>query len=180
MLPYELPNGCVLRLLEECDAEELERTISANREYLGRWLPWVGVTSGVESRLAFIRTSLQQAAADDGFVAAVVDDGAIIGTIGFHRIDWVNRATSIGYWLAEDHQGRGTMTEAVSALVAHAFGAWRLHRVEIRVAVGNERSARIPLRLGFAEEGVLRGAERHGDSYLDLRVFSLLATERPT
>jgi ribosomal-protein-serine acetyltransferase len=69
------------------------------------------------------------------------------------------------------------MTEAVRALTAHALGPWRLNRFEIRVAVGNERSAAIPLRLGFVEEGVLREAERHGDRYLDLRVFSLLARD---
>jgi ribosomal-protein-serine acetyltransferase len=177
MLPYELPNGCILRQLELRDAEELDRAIAANHAYLARWLPWVRTTSGIESRRQFIRASRQQAATDDGFTAAIVDGGAIVGTIGFHRVDWLNRATSIGYWLSEDRQGRGTMTEAVRALTGHAFGAWRLHRVEIRVAVGNDRSAAIPLRLGFTEEGVLRGAERHGDRYLDLRVFALLATE---
>jgi ribosomal-protein-serine acetyltransferase len=177
MLPHELPGGCVLRAFEERDAEELDRVIEANRVYLARWLPWVEAENGVESRREFIRSTRRQALAHDGFVAAIVDDGAIVGTIGFHRVDRVNRATSIGYWLAEDRQGRGTMTEAVRALTAHALGAWRLNRVEIRVAVGNERSAAVPLRLGFLEEGVLREAELHGDRYLDLRVFSMLARD---
>jgi len=177
MLPYGLSGGCLLRAFEERDAADLDRVIEANHDHLARWLPWVEAEHGVEARRAFIRASRRQAAADDGFVAAIVDGGAIVGAIGFHRVDRVNSATSIGYWLAEDRQGRGTMTEAVRALTAHAFGSWGLNRVEIRVAVGNERSAAIPLRLGFTEEGVLRGAERHGDGYLDLRVFSMLAWE---
>jgi len=180
MLPHRLPGGCLLRAFEERDAAELDRVIEANRDHLAPWLPWVEGERGVESRREFIRASHRQAAADDGFVAAIVDEGAIVGTIGFHRVDRVNRVTSIGYWLAEDRQGRGTMTEAVRALTAHAFGGWRLNRVEIRVAVGNERSAAIPRRLGFLEEGVLRAAERHGDRYLDLRVFSMLARDWAT
>jgi ribosomal-protein-serine acetyltransferase len=180
MLPYELPGGCLLRAFEERDAEEFDRVIEANRDHLAPWMPWVEAEHGAEARREFIRATRRQAAADDGFVAAIVDDGAIVGTIGFHRVDRVNRATSIGYWLAEDRQGRGTMTEAVRVLTAHALGEWRLNRVEIRVAVGNERSAAIPLRLGFVEEGVLREAERHGDRYLDLRVFSMLARDRAT
>jgi ribosomal-protein-serine acetyltransferase len=45
------------------------------------------------------------------------------------------------------------------------------------VAVGNVRSAAIPRRLGFTEEGVLRQAERHRDGYKDNTVFSILADE---
>ncbi len=69
------------------------------------------------------------------------------------------------------------MTEAVRALVEHAFGEWQLNRVEIRVAVGNERSAAIPERLGFVREGVLRQAERHADGFKDNVVYSALASE---
>ncbi len=52
---------------------------------------------------------------------AIVQEGRIVGVAGFHRIDWTARATSIGYWLAEDHQGAGTMTLAVRALVDYAI-----------------------------------------------------------
>src|SRR5439155_11484479 len=150
--------------------------VAANRAYLAQWLPWVP-TSGRTEALQFIRATLQQVADNDGFAAAIVDGEAIIGTIGFHHIDWNHRWTSIGYWLAEDRQGRGTMTEAVSVLTGYAFDVWRLNRVEIRVAVGNDRSAAIPERLGFVEEGILRQAERHGDSFKDIRVYSMLTTE---
>jgi ribosomal-protein-serine acetyltransferase len=177
VLPLELPGGCVLRLFEEADAEALERTVEANRAYLAEWLPWAGTTFGAEARREFIRRAARQHAAGDGFQAAIADAGEIAGAVGFHAIDRVHSATSIGYWLAADRQGRGIVTAAVRALVAHAFDVWGLHRVEIRVAVGNERSAAIPRRLGFVEEGVLRGAERFGDEYKDLRVFGLLATD---
>jgi ribosomal-protein-serine acetyltransferase len=69
------------------------------------------------------------------------------------------------------------MTETVRALVDHAFGVWELHRIEIAAAVDNARSRAIPQRLGFREEGVRRDAERHGDRYLDLVVYGLLATD---
>jgi ribosomal-protein-serine acetyltransferase len=65
----------------------------------------------------------------------------------------------------------------VRALTAHAFEVWDLNRVEIRAATGNARSAAIPLRLGFVEEGVARQSERHGDSYKDLVVYSMLAAD---
>jgi ribosomal-protein-serine acetyltransferase len=69
------------------------------------------------------------------------------------------------------------MTEAVRALVDHAFGPWRLERVEIAAAVDNARSRAIPERLGFREEGVRRRAERVGDRWLDHAVYAMLASD---
>ncbi len=177
MLPYELPGGLRIRLVEDNDVDELCRVVDANRAYLAEWLPWAG-ESGLETALDFVHRAQAQAEANDGFQANIVDfEGAIVGFIGFHTIDWANRATSIGYWLAEDRQGRGTMTEAVRALTTHAFTVWGLNRVEIRVAVGNERSAAVPERLGFVREGVLRQVERHANGFRDNVVYSMLTGE---
>jgi ribosomal-protein-serine acetyltransferase len=175
-----LPSGRRLRLFEESDAGEMYALTDRNRAHLEPWLPWVPTTLAPAHSLAFIRMARKQFAADEGMHFGILDeDGAIIGTVGFHRFDWQNRATSIGYWLSADHQGRGVMTEAVRALVDHAFGERDLHRIEISAAVGNARSRAIPERLGFREEGVRRDAERHGERYLDLVLYAMLAPDWP-
>lgn len=177
MLPLELPGGYRLRHVEEGDADGIWQVVDANRDHLGEWLPWVPLSSP-ETIRDFIGRARMQAAADDGFQAVILDpSGAVAGFIGFHSVDWNNRATSLGYWLAEGQQGRGTMTQAVRALTALAFEEWGLNRVEIRVAPANARSGAIPKRLGFVKEGVLRQAERHGDEFKDSAVYSMLADE---
>jgi ribosomal-protein-serine acetyltransferase len=177
MLPIELPGGFCLRYVEEGDAEAIYGVVHANRAHLGEWLPWVPYSS-LESIADFIGRARRQAEDDNGFQAVIEDpSGGVAGFIGFHAVDWNNRATSLGYWLVADQQGRGTMTEAVRALTALAFDEWQLNRVEIRVAPGNEWSAAIPERLGFVKEGVLRQAERHGDRFEDSVVYSMLAAE---
>jgi ribosomal-protein-serine acetyltransferase len=165
-----------LRRLEESDADELYRLTDANRAYLARWLPWAGAQTR-EGTLEFIRMIRKQEAANDGFQAALISEGRIVGMIGFHGVNWPHGSTTIGYWVAEVHQGRGLVTRAVRTLVDHAFGVWDLHRVEIQAAVGNHRSRAIPERLGFREEGVRREAERIGDRYHDLVVYAILAPE---
>jgi ribosomal-protein-serine acetyltransferase len=174
---FELTDDCHLRLLEEADAEEVYGLVERNRAYLAQWMPWAAEQT-LERTLAFIRTAKRRAAENNGFEAAIVLDGRIIGALGFPGVDWVARSTSIGYWLGEEHQGRGLMTRAVRALIDHAFGEWELHRVEIRAAADNRRSRAIPERLGFEHEGLLREAERVGERYLDLVVYGLLARER--
>jgi ribosomal-protein-serine acetyltransferase len=168
-----LSDDCHLRPLEERDAGELYRLVEANRAYLAEWMPWAAEQT-LEGTTAFLRATEQRQAANNGFEAALILDGRIVGAAGFPGVDWVAGGTSIGYWLDEGHQGRGLMTAAVRALVDHAFGEWDLHRVEIQAAVDNRRSRAIPERLGFVEEGIRREAERVGDRYLDLALYGMV------
>jgi ribosomal-protein-serine acetyltransferase len=173
---FALPDGCQLRLLAETDAEELHGLVEANRAYLSRWMPWAAEQTP-EGTLEFIRLTRRQAADNNGFQSAIVCEGRIIGVVGFHNVERVHRSASIGYWLDEQHQGRGIMTRAVQALMRYAFNEWKLNRVEIRAATDNRRSRAIPERLGLREEGVLREAERVGERYNDLVVYAMLASE---
>ena len=171
-----LDERCHLRLLEENDADELYALIAANREMLARWMPWAA-TQTREDVLDFIRRGRRQWAANEGFQAGVIEDGALAGSIGFGALSWPNRSVAIGYWLGAAAQGRGTMTRAVAALVRYAFEIYRLHRVEIRVGTENGRSRAIPERLGFTHEGTLRGAEWLNERFIDHAVYGLLVQE---
>jgi ribosomal-protein-serine acetyltransferase len=177
MPKFDLSDDLQLRVLEESDAEELYGVVERNRVYLAEWLPWPAEQT-LAGTLEFIRKTRHQLEENDGFQTAIVLDGKIVGSVGFVGIRWEARATSIGYWLAEEHQGRGLMTRAVGALTDHAFDELDLNRVEIQVASDNRRSRGIPERLGFTVEGVLRDYERVGDRYLDIVVYALLARER--
>jgi ribosomal-protein-serine acetyltransferase len=165
-----------LRPLEPGDAEPIYALVDADRRRLAEWLPWAAEQTLAATR-TFIAESRAQQERDDGFQAVIVCDGEIAGIAGFHRIDRLNRATTIGYWLASRHEGEGVMTAAVRALIDHAFATWGLHRIAIEAAVENRRSRAIPERLGFTEEGVLREAELVGERFLDAVIYSLLAPE---
>jgi ribosomal-protein-serine acetyltransferase len=175
---FSLDEQTHLRLPEESDDEELYALIAANREYLSRWMPWAPHQTR-DGTLEFIRASRKQLADNQGFQTVIVQHGRIVGVLGFHRIDWENLSTTIGYWIVEAAQGRGTITRSVAALTDHALRIWKLNRVEIRAAVDNERSRAVPRRLDFVEEGVLRQSERVGDRFVDHVVYSMLAEDWP-
>lgn len=162
-----------VRPVEAGDAFELYALIEANRGRLARWMPWAAEQdlAGTER---FLAEAEEQRAAEDGFQAKIAPDGEIIGTVGFHRIDWVNRNTSLGYWLTERAEGKGTMTAVVRALIDYAFQEWNLHRIEIHCAPDNHRSRAVPERLGFSEEARLRETELVGGRYLDSVVYGVL------
>jgi ribosomal-protein-serine acetyltransferase len=176
MQRVELDDDRHLRVYQEADVNELHALIEANREDLARWMPWA---AGQDRRgtLGYLRASMRQIQADEGINTAIVERGRIVGSIGLHNVSWNDRSTNVGYWLAADARGRGTMTKAVFAFLGYAFDVWELHRVEIRAAVDNAPSRAIPERLGFREEGVLRQAQRVGDRWLDLVVYAMLAPD---
>jgi ribosomal-protein-serine acetyltransferase len=166
-----------VRPLEAGDAEALYAVIEANREHLASWMPWAAEQDLVGT-IRFIADAEEQLAANNGFQAKIAPEGEIVGVLGVQAIDWANRNTSLGYWLAEDAQGKGTMTTVVDALVDHAFTEWELHRLEVHCAPDNRRSRAIPERLGFREEGLLREAELVAGRYLDRVVYGLLSSDR--
>jgi ribosomal-protein-serine acetyltransferase len=174
--PLSIAEGVELRLWEAGDAAELTAAIAANREHLATWLPWAE-NQGFQDSVEFLELKRLQVEANEGFEAALLIDGRIAGGVGFHRVDWVDRSTSLGYWLAADAEGRGLMTAAVTALLDYAFFVWELHRVIIEVVVGNERSRAIPQRLGFRQEAILREAKLVRGRHEDTRLYAMLAPE---
>ena len=89
-------------------------------------------------------------------------DGLVVGSIGFFgpptpAADGVPE-TEIGYGLVEDARGRGVVTEAVSALLAHTdrIGV----RVRASVEPDNTASVRVLAKCGFTE---LRGSDEDGN-----------------
>lgn len=114
---------------------------------------------------------------NDGFDAGIRYNGELVGMIGLHYIDWKNKATSIGYFLSEDAQGKGIITKSVKALVKYLFEKIGIHRIEIQCAANNQKSISIPLRLGFIQEGIKRSGQWLYDHYEDLITFSLIKSD---
>jgi ribosomal-protein-serine acetyltransferase len=177
MFRWKVTDELELQLVEHRHAAALYTLTDANRQHLRQWLPWVDATRSVADTATFITSSLQQFAAGKGFKAGIWYQGRLCGMIGHHEMSPANRATSLGYWLAADYQGKGIMTACCRAVVSHAFAELKLHRIVIRCAVENRRSRAIPERLGFACEGIARQAEWLYDHFVDIAVYALLHPE---
>jgi len=177
MFAFRLTPEITLELVEPRHADELFRATDANRDHLRRRLPWVDATRTVEDTKGFIQTTRQQLYENKGFQTAIRFRSDLVGMIGHLAIDWSNRATALGYWLAHDAQGHGIMTMSCRAYVDHAFTQLGLHRVEIRCAPDNRRSRAIPERLGFRAEGTIRSAEWLYDHFVDHVVYGILVDE---
>ena len=163
-----------MKLLEMGEAHLLYEIASRNRERLRRWLPWVDATRSAEDVRLFLLRVLEQWQANLGPQAGIWINGALVGSLGCHPIDWSNRNCSIGYWIDGAHEGKGVITRCCASMLDYLFDELGLHRAEIRCGTGNMKSCAVPQRLGFSREGVVREAEWVNDRWVDLVVWGML------
>ncbi|GAB1198286.1 hypothetical protein APSETT444_007600 [Aspergillus pseudonomiae] len=83
------------------------------------------------------------------------EDNIAIGSIGLKaRDDVYYRTMEIGYWVGQDHWGKGIATEALSAMTAWAFKSFpHVLRLEAEVYDGNEASQKVLAKAGYQLEG---------------------------
>jgi ribosomal-protein-serine acetyltransferase len=169
--------GLELRALQPEHADIVFALVTAQREHLRVWLPWVDGTRTVADTRAFLLDVCVKRAAGQTLAYGIWEDATLRGVLGFHDISLSNGNLQVGYWLSQEAEGRGLMTMSVTAMLAVAYDTLRMERVEIRCAVRNRRSWAIPERLGFSLEGVMRHFQRLHGEFVDMRLYSMLERE---
>jgi ribosomal-protein-alanine N-acetyltransferase len=87
------------------------------------------------------------------------------------------QSASVGYWIAEEHAGRGHVPEGVALILRHAFDALDLHRIEIAIVPRNTASRRVAEKLGLREEGTAVGFLQIAGHYEDHVRYALTVEE---
>jgi ribosomal-protein-alanine N-acetyltransferase len=131
----------------------------------------------IRERLARWSRPMESAAR---FAVRLVESGAYIGYVNLGEIERAQGRCKLGYVIGEKALwGRGYATEAVRAVVAHAFGPLGLHRIQAGAYATNAASIRVLEKVGFRREGVLRAHVRRGDAFIDEILFGILSGDRP-
>ncbi|MEA2554567.1 MAG: N-acetyltransferase [Fimbriimonadaceae bacterium] len=106
----------------------------------------------------------------------------VIGSTRLKDIDEGSRCCELGNtWFAPEFWRTGVNRESKLLMLTLAFEQLGLYRVELRVAVENQRSRESILRLGAVEEGVLRARQLLPDGRRrDQALFSILKPEWPS
>jgi ribosomal-protein-serine acetyltransferase len=177
MFRYVIGQDLELRLLEERHATELFKLTDTSREFLRPWTPWIDSVKTADDSKAFIRHSLEQFSKGEGLTTGIWKDGVLTGVISFDRISQANRSAMIGYWIGAKYQRKGLMTRACNALIDYGFKELNFNRIEIWAATENLRSLAIPIKLGFAREGVGRQVQWLNDRFVDIVTYSMLQSE---
>jgi len=147
-----------LRLPEHRDFREWAKLRHQSRAFLSPWEPiWA---ADHLSRASFTnRVYWSQRAVKNGNAVPLFvfhkEAGQLVGAI---TLDNIRRGPSqvgtIEYWVGQQYARQGFMSEAIIAMVAHAFGALDLSRVESACLPDNVASRGVLEKAGFKYEGV--------------------------
>lgn len=165
----DIEPGLRLRHLNVDDAENLFALIDNDREYLGRWVPFTGLTNTSDDSRAFIASSANDRLTGAQYGYGIELGGQLVGHISLmHILD--GQDPEIGYWIASRVARRGIMTKSVIALTRFGFEVLQIDRLVIKADLGNIASNKVAQKSGF----VLGGHTYDEDNNETINIWMLL------
>jgi RimJ/RimL family protein N-acetyltransferase len=159
--------------------EDVDRILEyRNLPEVTRWL------LSTEVDPASFRAAWRRAAEDpDDHSVAVVLDGVVIGTVSLDVVDGMGQPgmpprteAQLGYIFDPAYGGHGYATEAVTAMVAHAFDRLGVRRITAGCFADNLASVRILEKVGMRREQHGVGDSWHAElGWIDGYTYALLA-----
>lgn len=171
----------LLRRFVRRDVDDLTAAVVRSLPELGEWLPWAHAGYGREDAAGYIRDSLgawREGRAYDYAIRPLHQHDRHLGNISIWPLSRVGRTGEIGYWVVTGETSQGIATEATAALLEVGFDGLGLHKLTLRIGVGNRGSERVAEKLGFTKEGVLREELQVRGRWIDHTLFSLLEHEQ--
>lgn len=148
-------NTILLRKMSKPDAQDMYDY--ASDPEVTRYLLWDPHPS-LSYTKRYLEEVMRQYRCHNFFDFAVIckEDGRMIGTCGFSRIDTVNQSCEIGYVLSPRYWHRHIATEAVDMILRFAFCNLGFNRVEARYMTENVHSRAVMEKNGMVFEGIER------------------------
>ncbi|MDQ4024288.1 MAG: GNAT family N-acetyltransferase [Actinomycetota bacterium] len=181
--PEQPTGGVRLAALVPADAQEMLEVLRRNRAFLA---PFEPVRPAADFTLAGQQASLQalgeaRTAGTTYAFGIRAPAGELIGRVTLAQVFRGSfQNCYLGYWVAEDHNGRGYGTRAVELAVGYAFEELGLHRVQANVMTKNPRSARVLQKAGFRKEGLALRYLQIAGRWEDHDMYALTAEDRTT
>ncbi len=144
------------------DGAEINAAVLESLNELRPWMAWAKTAPTLEESEIRVRKTIASFLLREDLLLLLFLKGTntLVGSSGFHNIDWAVPRFEIGYWVRTKYAGQGYITEGVAGITDFAFAKLGAHRVEIRCDTKNDRSAAVARRLNFTLEGTFHADDR--------------------
>ena len=113
-------------------------------------------------------------------VFAIIDiqTDKIIGSIGLHQINNINRTATLGIFIGnKEYWSKGYGTEAIQLILDFGFNYLNLKKIDLALMEFNQRALKCYEKCGFKEIGRKRKCNFTNGKYYDSILMDILAEE---
>ena len=149
----------ILKKYKRGDGKIFYKTIEKNRDRMIDSFPiLLSNTYDVHSAEYYIRKRIEEWEERSAFNFGIwlKEEEQYIGHISVKNIDWIIPRGEIAYIISGEYEGKGIMTEALTAIIKFSFENLSMNRLYLRVITTNKKSYNLAERCGFSREGILR------------------------
>jgi ribosomal-protein-alanine N-acetyltransferase len=143
-----------LRPLERSDAAAMFEALN-DPQVMNYW-DWPGAQS-MEEAQAFVDSLCDEVDQGQSIYWAICLGLDLIGTCDLSEIDDHHKRADVGFMVIRRHWNKGYAFEAMQAVIGYGARQLKLERLSARTHSGNAASAALLAKLGFAQEGTLKG-----------------------
>ncbi len=171
-----------LRSYEAGDGQWYYATSQKNRAHLARYEAEnvvMSIASEQDAEMVVRELAAEWKARNSFFLGAFDrQTDEFVAQIYVGPVSWDVPGFEIGFFVDQDHEGQGYVTEAVRATMGFIFEHLKAHRVRLECDDTNVRSRRVAERCGMVQEGHVRENKRNADGTLSGTLhFGLLKSE---
>ncbi|MBN1161307.1 MAG: GNAT family N-acetyltransferase [Dehalococcoidales bacterium] len=173
----ELTDGNILlRPYRMSDVDKLFHAVRESVNEMSVWLPFAHENYSIRESKDWIKKRPKEWRKGIAYDFAVFDmqSGDMLGGCGLNEIDERNGKANLGYWVRTSRTGKGVAVATTRLLAKWGFEVLKLKRIEIGIALGNQRSLRVAEKVGARREGVLRNRINIRDVMHDAVMHSLI------
>jgi RimJ/RimL family protein N-acetyltransferase len=174
--PFLIGRRIHLRAFEETDAPILAKWINEPtlRSFILQRFPQT-----LQNEKEWIASLYAKKPPSDlAFGVELIRGKRLIGSVGLHMINWVQRRAMTGIFLSpESMRGKGYGSEAKNLVIDYAFGELGMESLWAIAFVDNVASNRALLKQGYRKQGVFRRSALVNGRWVDSNYYDIVREE---
>jgi [ribosomal protein S5]-alanine N-acetyltransferase len=176
-----LGKNIYIRQLEVSDATAALELQIRNKEFFQAYSPMrIDGFYTVQGQINVIEANIAQSQNNSRYTFGIFlnDTDELIGSVSLSEIlRGPLQSCYIGYYLDQQQNGKGYMTEAVILAVDFAFKELELHRIEAGVMPHNIGSMKVLEKAGFHKEGIAVKSVKINGKWEDHQILAIVAAD---
>jgi RimJ/RimL family protein N-acetyltransferase len=162
----------------------LSRTVPEHIEPLYKLIKSKGVLENLtieienlEEFQKYIRFIINQWTMNHDFTYTIMDKKKnLLGQVAIYNLSFIHYRGEIGIWLDPKYWKKGYAYDSLFHIVDFAFKGLKLNRLQAHIFESNTPSMALFEKVGFSNEGLNREYVKKNEKFIDVYLYSLLAS----